>query len=573
MSKLDDQLKPSKEELEQKKNWFTHFLNSVEWLGNLLPHPVTLFALFCAGVILISGLAELLNLQVQDPRPEGTAGRSPDGIITSVSLMNAEGVRMIIANLVTNFTGFAPLGTVLVALLGVGVAEHSGLIKSAIRGIVLSALAIQPTVRDNDSKIMKLIKRPLAYFLQPKILVAFAIVFSGIISNTASELGYVVLVPLGAVVFLSLGRHPLAGLAAAFAGVSGGYSANLLLGTIDPLLAGLTQEAAQLIDPGYVVHAAVNYYFMFASVFLISILGTFVTVYIVEPKLGPYDPSIAMEELDATEGMEPLTKQEKKGLFWAFISVVGMTAVILLMLIPEWGILRNPDPTVTDFPATISPFLNGIVALIFIGFIIPGIVYGRVVGTVESERDVIDGMAKSMSTLGLYIVIVFFAAQFVAYFGWTNLGQILAVNGANFLQNMNLTGPLVFIFFIFISGFVNLMLGSASAQWAVTAPIFVPMLMLIGYSPEVIQAAYRIGDSVTNIITPMMSYFGLILAFANKYDRNLGIGTIISMMLPYSIFFYIGWILLFFIMIFGFGIPPGPGAEIYYDINAAVGAN
>ncbi len=568
MSTPDNPIRPTKEELEEKKNWFTYFLKGVEWLGNLLPHPVTLFALFCLGVILISGLAEFLDWQVEDPRPEGTEGRSPDGIITSVSLMNAEGFRRIIANLVTNFTGFAPLGTVLVALLGVGVAEHSGLIKAAIRGIVLKAVAIQPTVGDSRSFLDRFVKRPVAYFMSPKILVAFALVFSGIISNTASELGYVVLVPLGAVVFLSLGRHPLAGLAAAFAGVSGGYSANLLLGTIDPLLAGLTQEAAQLIDPTYTVHAAVNYYFMFLSVFVISTLGTFATVYIVEPMLGPYDPSIAMEELDDTDGMEPLTADEKKGLFWTTISVIGMAAVILLLTVPEWGPLRNPDPDVTLFPATISPFLNGIVAFIFIGFIIPGLVYGKIVGTIQSDRDVIDGMAKSMATLGLYIVIVFFAAQFVAYFGWTNLGQILAVNGANFLQNMNMTGPFVFVFFIFISGFVNLMLGSASAQWAVTAPIFVPMLMLIGYSPEVIQAAYRIGDSVTNIITPMMSYFGLILAFANKYDRNLGIGTIISMMLPYSILFFIGWMLLFFIMIFGFGIPPGPGAEIYFDIDA-----
>ena len=538
---------------------FTRFLNAVEWLGNLLPHPVTLFALFCLGVILISGLADLLEWKVADPRDQ-----SGETLITAISLMNADGLRRIIANLVTNFTNFAPLGTVLVALLGVGVAEHSGLIKTSIRGIVLKALSIRPNT-DSDSFIVRMIKKPIAFVLQPKILVTVAIVFSGIISNTASELGYVVLVPLGAVVFLALGRHPLAGLAAAFAGVSGGYSANLLLGTIDPLLAGLTQEAARLIAPEYVVHAAVNYYFMALSVFVITIAGTYVTVYIVEPKLGPYDRSIAMEELDESEGMEPLTRLEKKGLFWTFISVVIMFTILGIGVIPEWGVLRNPDATM--FPANISPFLNGIVAFIFIGFIIPGIVYGKITGTIKSERDVIDGMAKSMSTLGLYIVIVFFAAQFVAYFGWTNLGQIVAVTGANLLNEAGMTGPLVFIGFIFISGFVNLMLGSASAQWAVTAPIFVPMLMLIGYSPEVIQAAYRTGDSVTNIITPMMSYFGLILAFANKYDRNLGIGTIISMMLPYSIFFFIGWALLFYIWIFGLGMPPGPGAEIYFDVS------
>lgn len=543
----------------ESSNWFTHFLNVVEWLGNLLPHPVTLFALFCVGVILISGIADFLEWYVADPRDQ-----TGETLIRAVSLMNAEGFRRIVANLVTNFTGFAPLGTVLVALLGVGVAEHSGLIKAAIRGIVLKAVSIQPSPA-TGSRFVRALKRPFIYVLQPKILVTIAVVFSGIISNTASELGYVVLVPLGAVVFLSLGRHPLAGLAAAFAGVSGGYSANLLLGTIDPLLAGLTEEAARLIEPEYVVHAAVNYYFMFLSVFVITFMGTYVTVYIVEPKLGPYDRSIAMEELDDEEGMEPLTPLERKGLFWTFIATILMFGALALAVVPDWGVLR--DPGADEFPANISPFLNGIVAIIFIGFIIPGIVFGRIVGTIKSERDVIDGMAKSMSTLGLYIVIVFFAAQFVAYFGWTNLGQIVAVTGANILNDLNMTGPLVFVGFIFVSGFVNLMLGSASAQWAVTAPIFVPMLMLIGYSPEVIQAAYRIGDSVTNIITPMMSYFGLILAFANKYDRNLGIGTIISMMLPYSIFFFLGWVTLFYIWIFGLGMPPGPGAEIYFELN------
>ncbi len=550
----------------QKRDWFTRFLDVVEWLGNLLPHPVTLFALFAAGVVLISGLAEFLNWSVPDPRPEGAAGRAPDGTIEAVSLLNGDGLRMIIENLVTNFTGFAPLGVVLVALLGVGVAEHSGLISAVIRGIVLKAASVQPSYMQDTTgmtsiqKLINFIIQPFAFVLQPRILVTVAVVFTGIISNTASELGYVVLVPLGAVVFMSLGRHPIAGLAAAFAGVSGGYSANLLLGTIDPLLAGLTQEAAQLIEPGYMVHAAVNYYFMFLSVFVITIVGTWVTIKIVEPKLGPYDPSIAMVDVSDERSMDPLTRTEKKGLLWTAATVLAMLFILSLAIIPENGVLRNPETG----EILNSPFLNGIVALIFVLFLVPGFVYGRVTGKMRSDRDVIEGMAKAMSTLGLYIVIVFFAAQFVAFFGWTNLGQIVAVTGATFLQNIGLTGPLVFVGFIMISGFVNLMLGSASAQWAVTAPVFVPMLMLIGYSPEVIQAAYRIGDSVTNLITPMMSYFGLILAFANKYDKNLGIGTIISTMLPYSLFFFIFWVLVFYIWVFGLGMPVGPEAPTYY---------
>ncbi|MFU8811932.1 MAG: AbgT family transporter [Balneolaceae bacterium] len=545
-----------------QKTLFTRFLNFVEWLGNLLPHPVTLFALFAAGVVVLSGVAEWLDWSAADPRPEGSSGRSPDGIIRPISLLNAEGLRMIVQNMVSNFTSFAPLGVVLVALLGVGVAEHSGLISACIRGIVLKAASFKPS-EAAGSGLLAIPRRIINFILTPKNLVTIAICFAAVVSNTASEMGYVVLVPLAAVIFHSMGRHPLAGLACAFACVSGGYSANLLIGTIDPLLAGLTQEAAQIIDPDYEVVATANYYFMFVSTFLITALGSFVTLRIVEPKLGAYDESMAMEDLSDEVSMDPLTDNELNALKWTGISVVIMFGVLALTIVPENGVLRNPETG--DWKN--SPFLSGIVTFIFICFLIPGFVYGRVVGTMKDDRDVIEGMSKAMSTLGLYIVIVFFAAQFVAYFGWSNLGQIFAVKGAEFLQNIGATGPIIFIGFILVSGSVNLMLGSASAQWAVTAPIFVPMLMLIGYSPEVIQAAYRIGDSVTNIITPMMSYFGLILAFANKYDKDLGIGTIIAMMLPYSIFFLIGWIILFYLLIFGIGMPVGPGEVIYYNIQ------
>lgn len=577
-----------------QKTLFTRFLDFVEWLGNLLPHPVTLFALFALGVVLISGLAEWLDWSAPDPRPEGAAGRAPDGIIQPVSLMNGEGLRMIVENMVRNFTSFAPLGVVLVALLGVGVAEHSGLISACIRGIVLKAASFKPSTpgggfnlfrfSKTDSVLkpvlvvldivlvplrymvyllMPLIRPVLNFFMVPRRLVTIAICFAAVISNTASEMGYVVLVPLAAVIFHSMGRHPLAGLACAFACVSGGYSANLFIGTIDPLLAGLTQEAAMLIDADYTVHAAVNWYFMIVSTFLITTAGAFVTLRIVEPKLGKYDESMAMDDLSDNASMEPLTDKEIRALKWTGVSVLIMFGLLAMTIIPENGVLRNPDTG----EMLNSPFLNGIVTFIFICFMIPGFVYGKLVGTMKDDRDVIKGMSQAMSTLGLYIVIVFFAAQFVAYFGWSNLGQIFAVKGAQFLQDVGMTGPIIFVGFILISGSVNLMLGSASAQWAVTAPIFVPMLMLIGYSPEVIQAAYRIGDSVTNIITPMMSYFGLILAFANKYDKDLGIGTIIAMMLPYSIFFLIGWILLFYLWVFGLGLPVGPEAPTYYMIG------
>ena len=512
---------------------FARFLNVVEWLGNLLPHPVTLFALFAMGVVVVSGIAGWAELSVVDPRPEGAPGRSDDGMIEVVSLMNGDGLRMIIENLVTNFVEFVPLGTVLVALLGVGVADKSGLLSAGIRGVVLKA---------------------------PDRWLTMAIVFAGIMSNTAAEAGYVVLVPLAAVIFMAVGRHPLVGMAAAFAGVSAGYSANLLIGTVDPLLAGLTEEAARLIDDEYRVHPAVNWYFMIGSTFLITLVGTLVTTYLVEPRMGEYDPSRAREGAADDRAMEPLKAREVRGLKWAAISVAFISALLVLAVVPEWGVLRNPETgDVLD-----SPFLNGMVALIFVFFFIPGVVYGIVTGSVESDEDVIEGMSEAMSSLGLYIVLVFFAAQFVSFFGWTNLGSIIAVSGADFLTNVGFTGPLLFLFFIILCGFVNLMLGSASAQWAMTAPIFVPMLMLVGYSPEVIQAAYRIGDSTTNIITPMMSYFGLILAFADRYRKGIGIGTVISLMLPYSIFFFLTWVAFFFLWVFGLGLPVGPAAPTYY---------
>ncbi|WP_422134789.1 AbgT family transporter [Endozoicomonas sp. ALD040] len=512
---------------------FDRFLATVEWLGNLLPHPITLFALFAVGIVIISGIASWAGLSVVDPRPEGAAGRATDGMIHVVNLLTGDGLRMIVTRLVTNFTGFAPLGTVLVALMGVAIAEHSGLLSALVRSLVMKA---------------------------SRNTVTMIVVFAGILSNTAAELGYVVVIPLAAMIFHSLGRHPLAGLAAAFAGVSGGYSANLLLGTVDPLLSGITETAARMIDPAYVVGPEANWYFMSVSVFLITFVGTWVTNKIIEPRLGKYNESEASVDL-SEDKMEDVTDLEKRGLKRAGMALLVLVGVMALTIVPEWGVLRHPE---TGAVAG-SPFLKGIVAMILIFFAIPGFVYGKTVGTVKNDRDVIDCMSKSMSTMGMYIVLVFFAAQFVAFFGMTNLGTIFAVLGAEFLQNIGLTGPLLFVVFILMCGFVNLMIGSASAQWAVTAPIFVPMLMLVGYAPEVIQAAYRIGDSVTNIITPMMSYFGLIVAFASRYKKDLGIGTLISMMLPYSMFFVIGWSVLFFIWIFVMGLPVGPGSATFYS--------
>jgi aminobenzoyl-glutamate transport protein len=516
-----------------RRSAFTRFLDVVEWLGNLLPHPVTLFAWIALAMILLSGFMAWLGVSVEDPRPIGAAGRSETGMIEAVSLMSADGFRRIFTGLVPNFTGFAPLGVVLVAMLGIGVAEKSGVLSAAVRGTVLSA--------------------------SPRV-VTWVIVFAGVMSNIASELGYVVLIPLAGAIYYSLGRHPLAGMAAAFAGVSGGYAANLLIGTIDPLLAGITEEAARLIDPSYTVAVTSSWYFMAVSVPMITAMGALVSLKIVEPKLGAYDPKVAEKGALENITFDRLSPVEKKGLFWAGVAVLGIFALMALTLWPEGGLLRDPETG----DRLRSPFFTGFVTWILLFFLVIGVVYGRIAGTIRNDRDVIDGMASALSTLALYLVIIFFAAQFVAFFNWSNLGAITAVTGANFLQESGLTGPAVFLGFILICCVVNLTIGSSSAQWAMTSPIFVPMLMLVGYSPEVIATAYRIGDSTTNIITPMMSYFGLILAWATRYDRNVGIGTMVAMMLPYSIFFTIGWVILFFVWVFGLGLPVGPGSPTFY---------
>lgn len=510
----------------EKSGWIDRFLSFVERTGNLLPHPATLFAGFALLVVLLSWVVSLFNISVIHP---GTGD-----VIEPFNLVSAQGLDMILSKMVTNFTGFAPLGTVLVSLLGIGIAEGSGLIGAVLRLVVLSS---------------------------PRKLLTFVIVFAGVISNTASEVGYVLLVPLAAVIFLAAGRHPFGGLAAAFAGVSGGYSANLLLGTIDPLLAGLSQEAAQIVQPDYKVNPAANYYFMFVSTFLIAFLGTWTTEKIVMPRLGKYEGD------EKPEKIESITAKEKRGLAFAIGGALLFTAFLLGGLIPYNGYLRGAEGAILE-----SPFMSGIVAFIFLGAGIAGIAYGIGAGTIKNDNDVMKGMSKSMETLGSYIVLVFFAAQFVAYFNWTNLGLIFAVQGANGLEafiqflgleNRILQTILIMIPFIIVAAIINLVMGSASAKWAIMAPVFIPMFMLLGYSPEFTQLTYRIGDSITNIISPMMSYFALIVAFMQRYDSKAGIGTIISSMLPYSFVFFLGWAVLLIIWIV-FELPIGPGSPLEY---------
>jgi aminobenzoyl-glutamate transport protein len=501
-----------------RRTLLSRFLGLVERGGNALPHPATLFALMALLVVVISGIAAEFDLTVLHP-----STKKP---IQPVSLLSVPGLHRMMTEMVSNFAGFAPLGTVLVAMLGIAVAEGSGLIGAGLKLVVLSA--------------------------PPRLLTA-ATVFAGVMSNTGGEVGYVLLIPLAAIMFHAVGRNPLAGLATAFAGVSGGYSANLLLGTVDPLLAGLSTEAARIVMPGYEVNPSSNYYFMATSTFLIVILGTFVTERIVEPRLGAY-----AGEAHTDTSVTTLSDQETRGLWWAAGAALLLTALALWGLVPSNGFLRD----LTTGGVLRSPFISGIVAVIFIAGVVIGLAYGIGARTIRNDSDVVRSMAKSMETLGVYLVIVFFAAQFVAYFNWTQLGLIMAIKGAELLQAADLGAIPLLVAFVLVAATINLFMGSASAKWAIMAPVFIPMLMILGYTPEFTQAAFRIGDSTTNIITPMMTYYALIIAFTQRYRSDAGIGTLVAMMLPYSVTFLIGWIVLLVIWIV-FGLPVGPDAPLY----------
>ncbi len=516
--------------MEKKKGGFiAKFLNVIEKGGNALPHPASLFAILALLALFLAYVGFLLNWHVVHPATGET--------IYAVNLFSKEGLEKIIDEMVNNFTGFAPLGIVLVAMLGIGVAESSGLISAYIRMLVLSS---------------------------PKRIITFIIVITGILSNTASDIGYVLVIPLAGSIFMALGRHPIVGMAAAFAGVSGGFSANLILGTIDPLLAGLSQEGARILDPEYTVNPTANYYFMVVSTLLIAIIGTWITERIIEPRFGKYKPESNAEEINNNDddAIKPLNRKERKGVFWSTMVLLGFIIIISIGLIPENGILRGPDGGLLT-----SPLIKGVIAFLFIIAATMGIVYGAITGVFKKDADVVKGMADSIKTLAYYVVLVFFAAQFVAYFKWSNLGIIIAISGANVLMDANLGIIPTMLLFIVLAGTINMFMGSASAKWAIMAPIFIPIFMLLGYSPELSQAVFRIGDSVTNVISPMMSFFALIIAYFQKYDSKTGIGTIISTMIPYSIIFFIAWSALLIGWIY-LDLPLGPGAGLHYDLPA-----
>ena len=505
-------------------------LERIAEIGNRLPDPVTLFVLLAGSVILASTIFAGASEEVA--QRDGTVVRQ-----TVRSLLSAEGISWMFQSAVPNFTSFAPLGKVLTVMLGIGVAERSGLVAAALASLVRSV---------------------------PDSAITATLVFAGIMSSMAADAGYVVLTPLGAVLFAGLGRHPLAGLAAAFAGVSGGYSANLLITGLDPMLAGLTQEAARTLDPTYTVNATANYYFMLASTFFVTAVGTLVTTRIVEPMLGEWDMSKAnLAEDEEVPGGDLDTPEARRAFTWAMISAGVMGAAILGLAAFEGSPLRGEVAEGAPAISALAPFFQSIEVLIAGLFFVPGVVYGVMAGHIRSDKDVASMTADTMATMGAYIVLAFAAAQFVAYFNWTHLGAVSAVKGAGLLSQAGLRGIPLLLAFLVVATTMNLFVGSASAKWAFMAPVFVPMMMLMGISPEAVQATYRVGDSITNIITPLLPYLPVIIIFARRYDRDAGLGTLLASMLPYSIAFGICWAILLAVWI-GFDWPLGPGVSATY---------
>ncbi len=506
----------------EPRGWVYRALAWVERIGNKLPDPAMLFVIALALVWLASWL--LADYQFTVPGKDAARTLAVQNQLTGSSMA------AFLAQMVTTFTGFAPLGVVLVALLGVGVAEHSGFINAGLKGLI---------------------------GFTPKSLLSPMLLLVAIVSHTAADAGYVLVIPLGGVIFYAAGRHPLAGIACAFAGVSGGFSANFIPSGIDPLLQGFTQSAAQILDPAREVNPLCNWAFTSASSILVILIGWYITDKIIEPRLK--GTKLDGDEVELTQ-MHDLDKKEKKGL-WAGLAAMALGLVLLVFWVwPADSPLRSSDGSITSFSA---PIMQSIVPLIFLLFLIPGAVYGYVAGTVKDHRDLIQGMSKTMATMGYYLTMIFFCAQFTAAFGRSNLGALLAVKGADFLKALGLPGTITIIGIILLSTVVNLLVGSASGKWALLAPIFVPILMQVGLSPELTQAAYRVGDSTTNIITPLMPYFPLVVAFCQRWVKKTGIGTVTSLMLPYSITLLVTWT-VFLVIYWMIGLPLGLQASYVY---------
>lgn len=499
----------------EKKSFVSKALDFIEKKGNKLPDPAILFFILMIGIWVLSAFLSSASFSEIDPRTQ-----TP---IEVINLLSGSSLAAFLSNMVTTFTSFAPLGIVLVAMLGVGVAEHAGFINAGLKSMLS---------------------------ITPKKLLTPMLILVAIVSHTATDAGYVLVIPLGGVIFYAAGRHPLSGIAAAFAGVSGGFSANFVPSGIDPLLQGFTQSAAQIINPTIQLNPLNNWFFTSASTLLIVLIGWYITDKIVEPRLS--NVAVEVDENDQPK-MDALLPKEKKAFLVSCLVMLLCLAGLFFWAAPADSALRAQTGELAVFTA---PLMRSIVPLIFIIFLIPGVVYGFMSGTFKKSKDVINSMTKSMSGMSYYIVMAFFCALFIDAFAKSNLGALLALKGASVLKEMALAPEITIVGIILLTAFVNLFIGSASAKWALIAPIMVPMLMQLGISPDLTQASYRVGDSVSNIVTPLMPYFPLVVVYCHKYVKSTGIGTLVSMMIPYSIAFLVLWT-LFLLVYWALGIPLG----------------
>lgn len=502
---------------------FTRFLNIVEKVGNKLPHPFILFLYLAAFLMVVSAIVNLFDVSVTHP--------TTNEEIVAKSLLSKEGVLYMLSSMLDNFTGFAPFGLVIVMMFGIGLAQKVGFFETFMKTTIIRA---------------------------PKGLITYAIIFTGVLGNIASDAAMIIIPPLAGMVYYAIGRHPLAGMAAAFAGVGIGFTANFLIAGTDALLSGITTEAARIILPDYTVTPVDNWFFMIASVVMLVFVGAFITDKIVEPRLGKFDPKYADQGLINEKISDP-TKQEIKGLRNSLIAGGLYVLLLAALVIPASGFLRSEEGTIIP-----SPFISNIIPIILIMFILVAVVYGKTAGTIQKSADVPTLMGDAMKDMSGYIVLIFAAAQFISYFNWTNLSTITAISSSSLLQEANFTGMGFVVCFILLVTIINLVISSGSAQWALMAPVFVPLFMLLDYDPAFAQLAYRIGDSTTNNISPVNPYVIMVLGFMKRYDSRFGFGSIISLMLPYTLIILAVWIVMFVAWNL-LGIPIGPGTGMFLN--------
>ncbi|RYG73728.1 AbgT family transporter [Lentibacillus lipolyticus] len=499
----------------EKNLIFSRFLNRVERIGNKLPDPFMLFVFLAVAVILVSGFISLFDVTFSQP--------GSDEQMAIKNLLSGEGLQFMITSVIDNFIGFKPLGIVLTMMLGVGLADKVGLLETFIKNTILRA---------------------------PKAVITYAVIFTGILGNLAADAAFVIVPPLAAMVFYNVGRHPLAGLAAGFAGVGAGFTANIIVANTDAVLSGISAEVMGTIEGAATVTPVDNWYFMLVSTLVLTAAGGLITERIVEPRLGIYDG-------DMKQGFDETTPLEKKGLRNAAIAAVVYIGLLMVALAWPGSPLRNDEGGMIP-----SPFISGIVPVIMLFFITVGTAYGITLKKIENSRSIAKYMGEAMKDLSGFIVLIFAVSQFIAYFNWTNIGTWLAVSGAAFLESMDMTGIIVVVAFVLLTALLNLLVFSGSAQWALEAPVFLKMFYFLDYHPAFIQAAYRVADSSTNIVTPMNPYFVIVLAFMKEYDKKAGLGTLMALMLPYSLIFLVIWTIL--LLGFAFlGIPFGPGIGVH----------